>query len=144
MSDVDLILEENGGDLILSGGDVLIGNGLTSAAILSLFGGNFQDSNLPGTDSLQFWGNRIGEDPNESLRSETQKLLESIPATSENLLRVQDAVVRDLTWLIGDIVSNLSVTISLIAVKRVLITIDLTVNGEDQQIQFTREWTGAR
>jgi phage gp46-like protein len=144
MSDVDLILEENGGDLILSGGDVLIGNGLTSAAILSLFGGNFEDSNLPGTDSLQFWGNRIGEDPNESLRSETQKLLESIPATSENLLRVQDAVVRDLSWLIGGIVSELSVQIALVAVKRVSITIDLTVNGEDQQIQFTREWTGAR
>lgn len=144
MSDVDLILEENGGDVIVSGGDLLVGNGLTTAAVLSLFGGNFADDNLPGSDGLQFWGNRIGNDPQEALRSETQKLLEGIPATSANLLRVQDAVVRDLSWLIPSIVSKLSVTIALTGVKRVLITIDLTVNGEDQQLQFTREWTGTR
>jgi len=144
MSDPDLILEENGGDAILSGGDLLLGNGLTSAAILSLWGGNIEDDGLPGSDSVQFWGNNISDDPKERLRSETQKLLTSIPATSGNLLRLQDAVLRDLAWMIPDLVSEMSVEIALIGVKRISITIDLTVNGEDQQIQLTREWTGTR
>lgn len=144
MSDPDLILEENGGNLILSGGDLLVGNGLTSAAILSLWGGNLDDDGLPGSDAVQYWGNRIGRNPQEWLRSETQKLLTSIPATSGNLLRVQDAVVRDLSWMIPDLVSEMSVEIALTGVKRINITIDLTVNGEDQQIQLTREWTGTR
>ena len=112
---------------------------------MSLWGGNFEDDGLPGSDSKQFWGNYIGGDASESLRSETQKLLSSIPATSGNLLRVQDAIIRDLNPLIeSEIVTKLSVEISLVDVKKISIVIDLTVNNENYDFEFTREWTGAR
>ncbi len=143
MSDPDLTIEGNGGELILNGGDLLVGNGLLTATVLSLWGGNLEDDGLPGSDSVQFWGNNIGQDPNESLRSETQRLLTSIPATSSNLLRVQDAIVRDLSWMIDEeIVKEYEIEIALTGVKRIGITINFTVNGETYELQFTREWTG--
>lgn len=146
MSDATLILEENGGDLILEGGDLLVGNGLEGAAIISLFGGNMDDNGLPGDNGKQYWGNLITNSPTERQRAETQRLLRTIPATSGNLLRLQDAVVRDLAWFtVEKIVEKYAVEVRLIAVRRITIVIDLLIaNNENQRLQFTREWTGKK
>jgi len=143
MSDPTLTLQENGGDVTLEGGDLLVGNGLESAAVLSLWGGNIEDDGLPGDDDKQWWANTITTKNDSQLRSETQKLLASIPATSGNLRRLQDAIARDLDWMTENIAEKILISVQLTGVKRVLITIDfLLKDGEDDQLKFTREWTG--
>ena len=141
MSDPTMTLGGDGGDLILDGGDLLVGNGLDSAAILSLFGGNVDDSGSQAAEELQYWGNVIETDPNRSLRSETQHLIESLPVTSGNLRRVEDAVKRDLAWMVDEkLVQSMEVDVELVGVKRIRIVIDLLVSNERYPLELTREW----
>jgi phage gp46-like protein len=143
MSDPTLTLQENGGDLTLEGGDLLVGNGLESAAVCSLWGGNLDDNSLPGDDPKQYWANLVVPDQSSKLRSETQRLLTSIPATSGNLLRLQDAIARDLDWMTENLVEKMFIEVSLVGVKRVSTVIDfLMKDGDTPQLKFTREWTG--
>lgn len=141
MSDPTLILTPDNGDLILEDGDLLVGNGLESAAVLSLFGGDIDDSGSQADEAKQFWGNVIQTDPNKRLRSRTQFLLRSLPVTSGNLRRIQDAVETDLAWMKQEaLVQSIEVEVELAGVKRVRIVIDLLVSNERYPLEFTREW----
>ena len=99
MTDVFICNTPDGGEIDIVGGAVTLNGGIESAVYLSLFGGNSDDAG--GQDrSLEFWGN-IGEQQNEQQRSRTQHLLESIPPSSSNLRRIEDAVRADLAWMGG-------------------------------------------
>lgn len=94
-SDVLMVQTADDGDILVEGGVVARAAGLETAVYLSLFGGNEADSGAEN-DPRGWWGNVGSRDPQ---RSETQYLLQSLPATSGNLLRLTDAVKRDLAWL---------------------------------------------
>lgn len=98
MSDVLLFQTPDDGDVSIDGGEFQLTDGLETAVYLSLFGGNWQDDGAEG-NSLQWWGNSNVVDPDQRQRSRTQYLLQSLPATSGNLKRVEDAAVADLAWL---------------------------------------------
>ncbi len=98
MSDVLLFQTPDDGDVSIDGGEFQLTDGLETAVYLSLFGGNWQDDGAEG-NPLQWWGNSGVVDPDQRQRSRTQYLLQSLPATSGNLKRVEDAAVADLAWL---------------------------------------------
>ena len=107
--DVKLFQTNNDGDIIVTNGLVEMNGGLETSAYLSLFGGNEDDTGIDVSVDT-WWGNLDETEPTRKYRSETQNLLQSIPATSSNLRRVEDAARRDLAWFVSEDVAS-SVTV---------------------------------
>lgn len=135
--DVFIFQTTDNGDIEITNGLVTMTPGLGNAVYLSLFGGNEDD---PGGEdkTLSWWGNSIEGIPSRQYRSETQYLLRAIPATSFNLRRIEDAVKRDLAWMLLDrAVSSLDVAVALTGVNRITITIN--INGNETLV-YTINW----
>jgi phage gp46-like protein len=127
------------GEINVSDGFVEMSSGLETSVYLSLFGGNEGDSGA-AEDSLSWWGN-IGEVESQQYRSRTQFLLRSIPAISSNLLRIEDAVNLDLKWMLTDkVASTIDVDVSLTALNRINITINIEARGRRERFNFTENW----
>ena len=95
MSDVRIFQVDDGGEIEFAGSDIVTTDlktdtGLESAVYLSWFGGN---------ELSPWWGN-IGEPVERQYTSELAKVLRDLPATSNNLLRVEDAANHDVQWML--------------------------------------------
>lgn len=142
--DVKLFQTNDDGDISVVNGAVEMSGGLETAAYLSLFGGNEDDDGRPDNPA-NWWGNLDEVDPVRQYRSETQNLLQGIPATSANLRRIEDAVVRDLTWFLDErVASSVAVEASIPAVNRVQITVNIEANGEESSFEFTENWKATK
>jgi phage gp46-like protein len=138
----DVLLEQTNDD-----GEITVENGLVqmtgkfeTAAYLSLFGGNEDDDGRPDNEKT-FWGNLSEINPSFKLVSETQHLLQSIPATSSNLKRIEDAVKRDLQWFLNEkIASSVDVTVTIPALNRIKIVININAIGKESQFEFVENW----
>jgi len=118
-----------------------------TAAFVSLFGGNFEDDGTAGNPE-SWWGNGLENETRFMVRSRTQALLQSIPATSGNLQRIQAAAEQDLRWFTdqftGAGVANfLDVEVSIPALNRVAIVIRIEAFGVEDQFTFTENWKAA-
>lgn len=129
----------------LDNGDIELGEdglftmdaGLSTAAYLSLFGGNEDDD---GSDNnlLQWWGNFVENLPERTYRSETQNLLTSLPATANNLLRLKQAVERDTAWMLSvGLITEQEVQVSIPKLNAVKIEINF---GADETVEFLETW----
>lgn len=131
------------GDVTIEEGILEMTQSFETAAYLSLFGGNEEDDG--SLDSpLQWWGNLDETDANKHMRSEAQHVLRSLPATSGNLLRLQDAVKRDMNWLLTTRAANeINVSIGVPRLNWVNIRIRVTAVGREEQFEFTENWKAA-
>ena len=138
--DVYLSQTDNDGNIEVVGGIVTMSGGLSTSVYLSLFGGNEDDGG--GQDSsLGWWGNIDENQVERQYRSETQYLLQGIPATSGNLRRIEDAAVRDLDWLLSSkVASSVSVAASIPGLNRIKLTIDIEAVGEESRFEFVENW----
>lgn len=143
MTDVALRHEPDGGEIESVAGQVVVNDGLETAVYLSLFGGNEQDSGIEGDDPKQWWGNLSEPEAARRYRSETQHLLRSLPATSSNLRRVEDAAGRDLAWMVGTIAKSAEATATIPALNTVQIDIAIVIDDRRFEFRFTESW-GAR
>jgi phage gp46-like protein len=139
------------GDVLLQqtndNGDITVVNGVTTmtgsfetTAYLCLFGGNEDDAG--GADKSEtWWGNLDEIDPDLRYVSETQYLLKSLPAISSNLLKLQAAAERDLAVFTSkSIASSVTVAVSIPALNRVAIAVDIEAVGEKSSFKFTENW----
>lgn len=110
MSDVLLFQTADDGDVVIDGGEFQLTDGLETAVYLSLFGGNWQDDGSEG-NPRQWWGNADVVDPDQRQTSRTQYLMQSLPATSGNLKRVEDAATADLAWLPPEYAVSISASV---------------------------------
>lgn len=138
MTDVLLKQDDDGGEITIQGGLLLMTEGLETAAYLSLFGGNEDD---PGdTESpLAWWGNLLDVEPERQYRSETQHLLASgLPAIPFNLLRIEQAAARDLQWMLDtELAQSVTVEASIPAANRVrLAVVIITADGQRTELFF--------
>lgn len=141
--DVFLYQTNDNGDINLNDGQIEMNGGLETAAYNSIFGGN-EDDDSRKDNPLEWWGNKIETDPVRKLHSETQNLLNSIPATSSNLRRVEDAAKRDLSWFITEgVATTLTVEAYIPAVNRVGLIINLNVAGSEIEFKFLENWKGS-
>lgn len=139
MNDVVLRQTNDDGDIWVTDGVVLLDGGLQTSAYLCLFGGNFKDDG--SQDSTQgWWGNALETDPAFEYVSRTQNLLQGIPATSGNLLRLRRAAQDDLSLLVPGTASSVEVLVDLIAPKRVRFTIRINAEGEPEQFIYFANW----
>lgn len=136
MTDVLLRQSNDGGEITAEGGLLLMSDGLETAAFLSLYGGNEDD---PGDaeNELQWWGNLLETDSARAYRSETQFLLQSLPAIPANLRRIEQAAARDLQWML-DTGTALSVEVeaTIPALNRVRINLAITTTTTTLYLAF--------
>lgn len=140
MTDVRIFQTPDGGEVTSTNGQLAMDDGLESAVYLSLYGGTEQDGGLEGDNDKQFWGNLTESDPARTYRSEMQHLLRSIPATSGNLKRVEDAATRDLAWMLDDLASSVTVSASIPALNTVLVEIEIFIDDRKFAFAFTDAW----
>ena len=150
MTDVRLFHTNDGGevDLVPDGTytDLILDTGLETAAYLSLFGGNERDPGSPFDDldpdvgRQQWWGN-LNESGAVAQRSETAHLLRSLPATTYNLVKVEQAAERDLAWFVTeDVASEVAATATLTSVNTVLIQTRIVVDKQEFAFAFAAIW----
>ena len=83
-------------------------------------------------------------DPARRYRSETQNLLQAIPATTGNLRRIGAAAERDLAWMIENrVASSVTVVVTMPGVNRVKLSIAIEANGEESSFDFVENWKAA-
>lgn len=141
IADVKLFHTADGGEIEILNGVVTMSAGLETAAYLSLFGGNEQDSGLSGDDRLQWWGNLGETDQARIYRSRTQNLLRSIPAIPANLLRIEDVVNADLAWMLDEIADSIEVSTAIPGFNRVNITVTIVVGDARYEFVFSQRWS---
>lgn len=130
----------NGGDLTVKEGLLQMTGGLPTAAYLSLFGGNFEDDGRP-TNNQSWWGNTLENDPAGEYHSQTQNLLESLPATPSNLRRIEEAAKADLQWLLDKrIASSVAVVATMPGLNRIKLTVDIFAFGEENRFEYVEAW----
>ena len=142
MQQGDVLLEQtiDDGEITVVNGVVTMSGGLETAAYLSLFGGNEDDDGRP-ENSKTWWANLLEIDKSRKYISETQHLLQSIPATSANLRKIEDAAKSDLNWfLTSNIASSVEVFASIPALNTIGLTVNIIAQGEELEFNFTENW----
>jgi phage gp46-like protein len=138
----DVLLQQtlSDGEITLANGLITMTGGLETAAYLSLFGGNKADAG--GDDTAQaWWGNLLDSPGPRRQRSETQHIIDGLPATTANLIRVQTAAERDLAWLVPEgLASRITVAVSMPAVRRVQIDITIQTAAGSETLRFVENW----
>lgn len=140
--DVLLVQSLDGGEIILEDGLVQMNGDLNTSIYLALFGGNIEDTGADN-DPNEYWGNALETDANFKYRSETQYILRSLPPTSFNLSRLQQAAVRDMQYLI-----NIGVAESVDAVATIpelnKLNLECSIvltDGSVETFTFTEPWS---
>jgi len=138
--DVLLFNTVDGGEINVVDGQPEMTGGFETAVYLSLFGGNEDDDGRPNNPKT-WWPNVEEEDPSKRYVSETQNLLLGLPLTSGNLLKVEEAVKRDLQWMKNEnIISKLEVFASIPDVDKINISITIEAEGKEENFNFTINW----
>jgi phage gp46-like protein len=137
VTDVLLRQTNDGGDVTIQGGLLLLSEGLETAVYLSLFGGN-EDDPAEANTALQWWGNLLDAEPERAYRSETQFLVRALPAIPANLRRIEQAAGRDLKWMLDTATAqSVSVEATIPAVNRVaLAVVIITATGQRVELSF--------
>lgn len=139
--DVLLYNTTDGGEISYVNGLAVMDDGLYAAAYLSLFGGMEQDSGLAATESKQWWGNLGETQPERRYRSETQYLLNTLPAIPANLKRLDDAAGRDLGWMVDTSLANaISVLTTMPGLNRVRIETNIEIADQRYELVFDQRW----
>jgi len=127
--DVLLYQTNDDGEVNITNGIVKMSGGLETAAYLSLFGGN--------EDAKTWWGNLSETEDASKYISETQHLLQALPITSGNLLRVEDAAKRDLAWFKEEgVATEISVSASILGLNM----IQLEIKIDQESFKFVENW----
>lgn len=138
--DVRLFQTNNDGDIVVEGGIVEFSGGLETFVYLALFGGNELDDGR-ALNPHNWWGNLGENDPARQYRSETQYLIESIPAVPSNLRIIEDAVTRDLTSLLDiNAASSITVSATIPGLDRLGLQITIEADGVESSFEFVENW----
>lgn len=132
----------DGGDITVTNGIVILDDGLETAVYLALFGGNQEDDGTTSTAVYQWWGTVDEPDPARQYRGELQALLLRLPATTGNLALVEGAAKRDVDRVLGAIADDIAVSVALTGVRRIDITVNVTIDAAQHTFTFTSDWEG--
>ena len=129
MTDVLLCQTINNGDISLEAGVVEMSPGLETAAYLSMFGGS------------DWWGNVDETVPARQYSAKTQAALETLPPTSRNLLRIEEAAKQDLGWFISEgVASSVEAVETIPALNQVKLAISIKAEGQEADFEYTENW----
>ncbi len=129
--DVVFFQTADGGEISCENGVIALDEGVASAVYVSFFGGNEDDSGDTVDNAREFWGNKIETVAARKIRSRLQALLRSIPLTSGNLLRIEDAAKLDLQWMLDTKLAD-SVEVSASIPKLNWVKIETKIEIQDE------------
>src|SRR5690606_20334266 len=140
--DMDVLFSAtpDGGEISITNNLIDMDAGLETAVYLSLFGGNSDDDATDETTNLQWWGNLLPGDSQLPLRCRTQFLIRDLPATTGNLARLRDAAIRDLAWVVDSFADSYKVDVSMPALNRVALRIDISIGDQTYTFIFDEHW----
>lgn len=138
--DVQLLQTNDDGEIAVVNGVATMSGGLETAAYLSLFGGNEDDDGRKDNPKT-WWGNLLEIDSTKKYVSEAQHLLQSIPAVSANLRKIEDAAKKDLNWfLTSKVASSVKVFASIPGLNKITLTVKIDAEGDESEFNFTENW----
>ncbi len=141
--DVLLYQSADGGEIIVEDGVTEMTGGLETMAYLCLFGGN-EDDDGSQDNKKTWWGNLDEDDPDLQYRSETQNLITRIPATTGNLKRLKAAAERDLVAFTNSgAADSVVVAVSIPALNKIKISVTITKDGTESNMQFLANWVAS-
>lgn len=141
--DVLLFQTVDDGEMSIVNGTTEMTGSFITMVYLCLFGGN-EDDDGSDNNPNNWWGNLDELDTANQYRSETQNLLMSIPATSGNLLRIKNAVIRDLSvFTEKKIASTVTVEVTIPGLNKVNIAGNIEAVGLESNFNFTENWKAA-
>lgn len=129
--DLQLIESLNGGDLVKTPKDLKVIYGLQNMPYLGLFGGNVEentpDERIAGRQYFDWWGNNLlfPNDLSVQFNSNTERILNSVPLTSQGRVLIEEAVRSDLSFLRGIGESEIRVAVSIVSDDRIIIAIEI-------------------
>jgi hypothetical protein len=121
-----LFQTDDGGEVTVTNGTMVMTDGPATAVYLALYGGNADDPAEADT-TLEWWGNKIEVDTQKHYRSRTQHLLRALPAIPANIPRVRSAVEQDIADLVAtEVLVDPEITVTIPRLNTVRIVIDTT------------------
>lgn len=130
----------DGGDVEFVDGEPIRSGGLSGAIYISMFGGNYLDDGVPGSN-LQWWGNHLEADETRHIRGRTGTLVAGLPMVSANLLRVEEAGRQDCQWMLDiGVASELTVEASIQSAQFLCITVTVTALDQTETFEFRENW----
>lgn len=129
--DVLLYNTDDGGEIDIENGLVISDGGFKTAVLLSLYGGNKNDTGEVDSDD-SWWGNRLeGVTEEEKLVSRFASFIRAVPLSSSNIKIAEDKVMEDLKWFVDDgIADSVAVSINEIGNGRVSVQIEIDKSGK--------------
>lgn len=141
--DVLLINSDGTGEIVLENGLVKDCRDFSTAAYLSLFGGNSRDD--AGRTNETWWGNLVpGTKKNEKLVSSFSAIANGLPLNSNSVKKAVQAAKDDLKWMIEEeIADEIDVEIMARNVKSVQLTVRISKSGVDiMKDTYGFQWLG--
>lgn len=142
VSEGDVLLRHtvDDGEIEVRSGVMVMQGGLETAVYLSLFGGNEDDPG--GSDKTHSWWGNAGETQSVfHVRSRLQYLLQTLPPTSSNLTRFEDAAKFDLNWMITEgAASAITVFASVVNINAVKIAVQVVAEGQPSEFVYVENW----
>jgi len=128
--DLLLTLTEDGGELAIEDGLFMPDKSFATAVLISLFGGNIEDSGKVENRS-GWWGNYTGSTENK-IQSRFQAITNGNPLTVATAKEAVNAAKLDLAWVIENgIADEISIKGVIADVKRFELEVILTKDGTD-------------
>jgi hypothetical protein len=122
--DIALFENDNGGDILVKGNDLVKYFENEGQVYLALFGGNVEEStslvNIVGKERFDYWGNYYLSVDNQ-FNSRTERTLNASALSSQGRGEIQSAIEYDLMHMKQ--FSNVTVTVTLEGVNRIRISI---------------------
>lgn len=122
--DIALFENNNGGDILVKGNDLVKYFENEGQVYLALFGGNVEEStapvNIPGKERFDYWGNYYLSVDNQ-FNSKTERTLNTSALSSQGRAAIQSAIEYDLMYM--KTFSNITVSVALEGVNRIRISI---------------------
>ncbi len=130
--DIALIMGQDGGEIIYSGGQpVMDAGGLETAVNISLFSG------------LGWWGNGLFDsEPDRQIGSEFEEKLRPRAITNAYLIEVEEAAKNALKWMISQNISEENqISVSWPELNTVIIDIlIIKKDGENVDLKYELSW----
>jgi len=122
--DIALFENNNGGDVLVKGNDLVKYYENEGQVYLALFGGNVEEDTpsvqVPGKLREYFWGNYFLSTENQ-FNSKTERALKNTELSSQGRARIQSAVEYDLNFLKK--YADITVEVSIIGQNKITIKI---------------------
>lgn len=131
MNTKDILLYESGdgGEMSISGNDLVLVETILQQAYIALFGGNVEANTtgdeIPTQERLDYWANSLfwANSPNKQFNSNTERVLQNTVLNSSGRIDIKSAVELDLDYL--KLLVNFEVAVSILSQSKVEISISM-------------------